>query len=93
MTRYYKLTKLKVPVAVANRKKWAKFGDCSTDGPGIKPANSMVGDAVFLTLATKKDQQEKKEEDVAVSSSLQNISLCFTKTSKTMYIFRRRWLN
>lgn len=81
VTRYYKLTKLKVPVAVANRKKWAKFGDCSTDGPGIKPANSMVGDAVFLTLATKKDQQEKKEEDVAekmakLKSSGQGMVVC-----------------
>ena len=35
---------------------------------GINPANCQVGDEVFLTLATKKDQQEKKDtDDMAVS--------------------------
>jgi len=65
VTRYYKLSKLKVAKPIAERKKWRKFGDCESHGPGINPANSMVGDAVFLTLATKKEQQEKKDDDVA----------------------------
>jgi len=81
VTRYYKLTKVKVPKAIAERKKWTKFGNCFNDASGINPANSMVGDAVFLTLATKKDQQEKKEEDVAekmakLKSSGQGMVVC-----------------
>lgn len=63
ITRTYKITTLKVPRSIATRKKWAKFGECSKDPPGINPANSQVGDAVFLTLATKKAGTEKKEEE------------------------------
>jgi len=81
VTRFYKLTKLKVSKAVAERKKWKKFGHCAQDPPGINPSHSMVGDAVYLTLATKKDQQEKKEEDVAekmakLKSSGQGMVVC-----------------
>jgi len=81
ITRHYKLSKVKVPRAVADRKKWKKFGDCSKDASGINPAHSMVGDAVFLTLATKKDQQEKKEDDMAdkvskIKASGQGMVVC-----------------
>lgn len=63
VTRHYKMTRVKVPLTVAMRKKWKKFGDCAKDKEGINPANCQVGDEVFLTLATKKDQQEKKDTD------------------------------
>jgi len=81
VTRFYKLTKLKVPKQVSDRKKWRKFGECAKDPPGINPANSMVGDGVFLTLATKKDQEEKKEDGLAekmtkLKSSGQGMVVC-----------------
>ena len=44
-----------MPKAVAQRKKWAKFGDVSGEPSGPQRANTQIADEVFLTLTSNRE--------------------------------------
>lgn len=64
ITRVYKIERLKVPKAVAKRKKWKKFGDAVGDNAeGPDPATTQIADEVFLTLTTNREALEQQDDD------------------------------
>lgn len=55
VTRVYRIERHRVPKAVAQRKRWAKFGDVAGEGEGPNRANTQIADEVFLTLTTNRE--------------------------------------
>ena len=51
----YRIERHRVPKAVAQRKKWVKFGDVAGEGEGPNRANTQIADEVFLTLTTNRE--------------------------------------
>ena len=56
----FRIERLRVPKAVAQRKKWAKFGDVTGEPSGPQRANTQVADEVFLTLTSNREVREEE---------------------------------
>ncbi|KAJ9065405.1 translation initiation factor eIF3 subunit g [Entomophthora muscae] len=65
VTRKVKMTLKKEQVnrAVAERKKWAKFGDEKGSAPGPNLQTTSVGEQIFLKLSANQSFQEEEEDD------------------------------
>lgn len=63
VTRVYRIERHRVPKAVAQRKKWVKFGDVAGEGEGPNRANTQIADEVFLTLTTNREELEQRDDD------------------------------
>ena len=55
VTRVYRIERHRVPKAVAQRKRWAKFGDVAGEEEGPNRTNTQIADEVFLTLTTNRE--------------------------------------
>ena len=49
-----------MPKVVAQRKRWAKFGDVAGEGEGPNRANTQIADEVFLTLTTNREVRRER---------------------------------
>lgn len=64
VTRYYNLETRKVSKSIARRKAWKKFGNASRDNPnGPDPSTTYVGDDVFLSFTTNKEELDEDKDD------------------------------
>jgi len=64
VTRVYQLETRKVSKSVATRKQWAKFGLAVKDNPhGPDTSTTYVGDDVYLTFTTNKEDLEDEKDD------------------------------
>lgn len=70
ITSIFRLEKVKVPKAVAERKSWSKFGDASNDPPGVNSATTVVSDEVFMQFLTKTEDVDKTEPTATVIPSI-----------------------
>ena len=61
----YRIERHRVPKVVAQRKKWAKFGDVEGEGEGPNRANTQIADEVFLTLTTNREVRTERERERA----------------------------
>lgn len=61
ITNIFRIDRVKLPRAVAERKKFKKFGDASDDPPGVNPATTVVGDEVSMQFLTNKEDQFKDD--------------------------------
>lgn len=64
----YRIERHRVPKVVAQRKRWAKFGDVEGEGEGPNRANTQIADEVFLTLTTNRE--------VRTGGEREHLSLC-----------------
>merc|ERR1712142_576084 len=63
-TRIFKIETRKVPKSIAKRKQWKKFGDATSDNQhGPDPATTFMGEEVFLTFTTNKEELNQQEQD------------------------------
>lgn len=51
----FRIERHRVPKTVAQRKKWAKFGDVAGEPSGPNRANTQIADEVYLTLTTNRE--------------------------------------
>lgn len=64
ITRIYNLETRKVSKSIAKRKSWRKFGLASKDNPhGPDPSTTFVGDDVYLSFTTNKEELDDDKED------------------------------
>lgn len=64
ITRVYNLETRKVSKSIAKRKAWKKFGSASRDNPhGPDPSTTFVGEDVYLSFTTNKEDLEEDKED------------------------------
>lgn len=64
ITRIYHLETRKVAKSIAKRKAWKKFGNATSDNPhGPDPSTTFVGDDVFLSFTTNKEELEEDKDD------------------------------
>lgn len=49
------MDKVKLPKAVAERKKLSKFGEAENDPPGVNASTTVIGDEVFMTFLTNRE--------------------------------------
>lgn len=81
ITRVYSLQTIKVSKSIARRKTWKKFGLAVTDNPnGPDPSTTFVGDDVFLTFTTNKEELDDDKENplnkLKGSSSIVKCRVC-----------------
>ena len=60
----YRIERHRVPKAVAQRKRWAKFGDVAGEEDGPNRANTQIADEVFLTLTTNREVRSEEEGNI-----------------------------
>ncbi|KXJ16639.1 eukaryotic translation initiation factor 3 subunit G [Exaiptasia diaphana] len=73
----YRVETIKVPKDIALRKSWRKFGDCKNDKPGPDTSTTIIGDDVFLTLMTNKENPDNSHDDDPLKKlSTQKIVCC-----------------
>ncbi|XP_057289553.1 eukaryotic translation initiation factor 3 subunit G-like isoform X2 [Hydractinia symbiolongicarpus] len=64
VTRTYTLETRKVSKSIAKRKTWRKFGLALKDNPhGPDPSTTYVGDDVYLSFTTNKEELDEDKED------------------------------
>jgi len=64
ITRTYHLETRRVPKSIAKRKAWKKFGLAQKDNPhGPDPGTTFVGEDVFLTFTTNKEELNNDNND------------------------------
>ncbi|XP_066913701.1 eukaryotic translation initiation factor 3 subunit G-like [Clytia hemisphaerica] len=64
VTRVFNIETRKVSKAVAKRKCWKKFGSATKDNPnGPDSSTTYVGDDVFLSFTTNKEELEEDKDD------------------------------
>ncbi|CAF0828290.1 unnamed protein product [Brachionus calyciflorus] len=68
ITNIFRVEKVKLPKSVAQRKEWKKFGDSSTDAPGLNPATTVISDEVLMQFLSNKQEVEKAGATAAVPS-------------------------
>lgn len=51
----FRIERHRVPKAVAQRRKWIKFGDAAGESSGPQRANTQIADDVFLTLTSNRE--------------------------------------
>lgn len=56
----FRIERHRVPKAVAQRKKWIKFGDAAGEASGPNRANTQIADDVFLTLTSNREVKHKR---------------------------------
>jgi len=80
ITRIFNIEKRKVPKTVATRKKWKKYGDAKNDNPhGPDPGTTFVGEEVFLTFTSNKEdleQQDKENDNLSKLKGTSSIVKC-----------------
>jgi len=74
--RMYK-SRVKINKSVEERKKWKKFGECSSAPRGTEPGITSIGDEVFLDMVAG-DQDDSKEKKEVV-----NLGIVCRKCGKT----------
>jgi translation initiation factor 3 subunit G len=69
ITRRIRMRKImeKVPLMVAERHRWAKYGDSANDKPGPNMYTTMVGEEVFLNLALDRNFEKEAANKPATS--------------------------
>lgn len=83
ITRTYHLETRRVPKSIAKRKAWKKFGDASRDNPhGPDPATTYVGEEVFLTFTTNKEELNEQEKDNDPMNKLKGTSIVKCRVCK-----------
>lgn len=64
VTRFFNLEIRKVPKSIAKRKLWKKFGNAANDNPhGPDSSTTYLGDDVFLSFTTNKEDLEEDKDD------------------------------
>jgi len=64
VTRIYNLETRKVSKTIAKRKAWKKFGHATTDNQhGPDPSTTFVGDDVYLSFTTNKEELDEDKDD------------------------------
>ena len=82
-TREYRIEKrlVKMPKAVAERRKWTKFGQCAGQGPGIDHTTTISKEEVFIEWNIRgkiKDDNEEPKDDSIKTNILSAIGGKFT---------------
>ncbi|XP_031565619.1 eukaryotic translation initiation factor 3 subunit G-like [Actinia tenebrosa] len=72
----YRIETIRVAKDIALRKQWRKFGDCEKDKPGPDSSTTIIGDDVFLTLSSSKENPDAPEDDPLKKLSGQKIVSC-----------------
>jgi len=63
VTRIFKIENRRVAKSIAKRKQWKKFGDATSDNQhGPDPATTFMGEEVFLTFTTNKEDLNSTED-------------------------------
>jgi len=63
VTRVFKIETRRVPKSIAKRKQWKKFGDATSDNQhGPDPATTFMGEEVFLTFTTNKEELNSQDD-------------------------------
>lgn len=71
ITSLFKVDRVKLPRTVVERKKLSKFGDASSDPPGVNPATTIVGDEVLMQFLNNKEESMKEEPQSAQIPKIQ----------------------
>ena len=62
VTQVFRIERHRVPKAVAQRKKWTKFGDVAGEPSGPNRTNTQIADEVFLTLTSNREVRWRERE-------------------------------
>lgn len=83
ITRVFNIETRKVPKSIAKRKAWKKFGDASRDNPhGPDPATTFVGEEVFLTFTSNKEELNEAEKENDPMNKLKGTSIVKCRVCK-----------
>lgn len=77
ITRVYHLETRKVAKSIAKRKMWKKFGNATSDNPhGPDTSTTYVGDEVYLSFTTNKEDLDEDKDDPLKKLKGQSIVKC-----------------
>ena len=89
VTQVFRIERHRVPKAVAQRKKWAKFGDVSGEAEGPNRANTQIADEVFLTLTSNREvSEDRKREETGWGAFHAMVCVSRSWSSVTMILLR-----